>query len=159
MKIKRLLAFYIDLMAAVLFALLINGILSLLNVKVITPMVGILAIAWVICKDCLNGISIGKRFLGIQVIDIATNQVASPQQSVVRNLFYFLSIFDMLFMFTDSKNARLGDRIAHTEVVLRTIPLPKVKWSQVALSIGYVLCGVIVMEIFYYSRASAFGLL
>lgn len=159
MKIKRLLAFYIDLMMGIIFSQLFNVILFLLNVKVIISMIGILVFAWLICKDCFNGISIGKRFLGIQIIDTSTNRVASPQKCVVRNLFYFLSIFDLLFMFTNPMSARLGDRIAHTEVILRTKPLPKIEWSQVALSIGYVLIGVIVMEIFYYLRASAFGLL
>lgn len=62
-------------------------------------------------------------------------------------------------MFTNSKNLRFGDKVTHTEVVLRNKTLPKVAFSKVILSIGYVLLGLAIMEIIYYLRASTFGLL
>lgn len=159
MRNKRILAFIIDMMAAVAFSLLINSILCYFNVKFIVAMVAIIGWAVLIGKDCLNGMSVGKRFVGIQVIDTNSRQIASPQKCVIRNLFYFVGPIDILFMLTNSKGLRLGDKVVHTEVVLRNKSLPKVVFSKVILAIGYVLLGLVIMEIIYYFRASSFGLL
>lgn len=159
MRNKRLFAFIIDMIVAVAFSLLINSILCYFNVKFIVAMVAIIGWAVLIGKDCLNGMSIGKRFVGIQVIDTNSKQIASPQKCVIRNLFYFIGLIDIIFMFTNSKNLRLGDKVTHTEVVLRNKTLPKVAFSKVTLSIGYVLLGLAIVEIIYYLRASTFGLL
>ena len=58
-----------------------------------------------------------------------------------------------------SKNMRLGDRVAHTEVTLRDKTLQKVEFSKIVVAIGYVLVGLIIVEIILYFRASSFGLL
>lgn len=159
MRNKRIFAFIIDLMVAVAFSLLISSILCYFNVKFIVAMVAIIAWAVLIGKDCLNGMSIGKWYVGIQVIDANSKQIASPQKCIIRNLFYFIGLIDILFMFTNDKNLRLGDKVTHTEVMLRNKSLPKVAFSKVILSIGYVLLGLAIMEIIYYFRASSFGML
>lgn len=159
MRYKRMFAFILDLMIAAAFSLLISGILCFFNVKFIIAMVAIIAWAILIAKDCLNGMSIGKRCVGIQVIDANSKQIASPQKCIIRNLFYFIGFLDILFMFTNDKKLRLGEKVTHTEVMLRNKSLPKVAFSKVILSIGYVLLGLAIMEIFYYLRASSFGML
>jgi len=52
MKLKRLMAFYIDIAIAALLAVLVNGILLFCNIRVITPMIAILAWFALFCKDC-----------------------------------------------------------------------------------------------------------
>lgn len=156
---KRFFAFIVDIIMSAMFAILIYGVLSFFSVKIIIPMIAIIGWAALICKDCFNGVSVGKLLLGIQVVDSNTQQIVSPQKSIIRNLFYFLSFIDIAFAFTNSKERRLGDYIAHTEVVLRGKSLPKVNYSKSLLAVGYVLIGLIVMEVIYYLRASSLGLL
>lgn len=48
---------------------------------------GILGFALYFCKDIINGRSIAKRLLKLQVVDNTTGEVASPMQCFVRNLF------------------------------------------------------------------------
>lgn len=48
---------------------------------------GILGLALYFCKDIINGRSLAKRLLKLQVVDNTTGEVASPMQCFVRNLF------------------------------------------------------------------------
>ncbi|WP_378184276.1 RDD family protein [Aquimarina sp. SS2-1] len=68
-------------------------------------------------KDFLNGKSIGKRLLGIQVQNL-TDQKADEWKSSLRN---FLPIipFDLLFTFI-SPTQRIGDKIATTKIGIET---------------------------------------
>lgn len=142
-----------------MLAIFIYGVLSFFSVKMIIPMIAIIGWAALMCKDCFNGISVGKLLLGIQVVESNTQQIVSPQKSIIRNLFYFLSFIDIAFAFTNSKGHRLGDHVAHTEVLLRDKSLSKVSYSKSLLAVGSVLIGLIVMEVIYYLRASSLGLL
>lgn len=159
MKKERFLAFIIDAIIVTLFTILIYNILLYYHVKIITPMVCIIGWAILICKDCFNGVSIGKRIMGIQIIDIQTQQIASPQKCVIRNLFYFLSFIDVIVMFASSKNLRLGDLATHTKVTSLDSSLSKTKLSKAMFSIGIVFICLVIMEVIYYFRASSFGLL
>ncbi len=159
MKIKRFVAFIIDIIMVATLAIIVNVILSCLSVRVISPMIGLFAWAIIICKDSFDGMSIGKRLLGIQVVDSNKDRIASPIKCIIRNLFYFLSFIDLLVMFFHPKGMRLGDYVAHTEVNLRDRTLQKVKFYKIILAIGYVLIGLIIMEIVFYFRASSLGLL
>jgi uncharacterized RDD family membrane protein YckC len=68
------------------------------------------------CKDIVNGRSIAKRLLHLQVVDNKTGQVASPMQSFVRNLFCIIWPIEVpISLFNTSR--RLGDRVAGTRVV------------------------------------------
>ncbi len=42
------------------------------------------------CKDCINGRSIAKRILKLQVVDNSTGQVASPLKCFIRNMFIII---------------------------------------------------------------------
>lgn len=159
MKKERFLAFIIDAIIVTLFTILIYNILLYYHVKIITPMVCIIGWAILICKDCFNGVSIGKRIMGIQIVDIQTHQIASPQKCVIRNLFYFLSFIDVIVMFANSKNLRLGDLATHTKVTSLDSSLSKTKLSKAMFSIGIVFICLVIMEVIYYFRAASFGLL
>ncbi|RGN39412.1 RDD family protein [Bacteroides oleiciplenus] len=157
-RLKRFMAFFIDVVIAALLAILVNSILVLFNMRVITPMVAIFGWFILICKDCFRGASFGRRIIGIQVVDTDTRQIASPLKCVVRNLFYFLTFIEFIVMHYSSNGLRLGDYAAHTQVALYNKTLRSPKFLQSISAIGYVLIGLILFEIFFYCRASSLGL-
>src|ERR1017187_3332998 len=48
--------------------------------------IGTIGYAIYFCKDCINGRSIAKRIVKLQVVDNTTGQVASPIKCLIRNL-------------------------------------------------------------------------
>lgn len=159
MRLKRLLAYWIDLSLGVALALIIYGILVCFQVQVILPMICIIPFGFLMCKDCFNGASPGKHFTKIQVTDRKTGEIATPCKCVVRNLFYLWGIVDVLPLFFDSKNFRIGDFVAKTEVKKYDETLLNNGLQKSMIAIAYVILGMLVMEFIYYSRAKAFGLL
>lgn len=77
-----------------------------------------LAVAYLLLADGLpGGQSLGKRVLGIAVIDQRTNRPCTYGESFVRNLpLTLLGIIDWAFIF-GRKRQRLGDMMASTVVV------------------------------------------
>lgn len=59
--------------------------------------------------------SIGKRIMGLTILDGETGEKAKKSQCVIRNLFIFLYQFDLIFMLI--KGQSIGDKVAHTIVV------------------------------------------
>lgn len=84
--------------------------------------VGILAVgsgaAYYLFSDAMpNGQSLGKKLLGMSVIDERSYLNCNLYQSFMRNITTpFLSIFDWIFIFFGSRK-RLGDMIASTIVI------------------------------------------
>lgn len=84
--------------------------------------VGILAFgsaaAYYLFSDAMpNGQSVGKKLLGMSVIDECSNLNCNLYQSFMRNITTrILSIFDWIFIFFGSRK-RLGDLLASTIVV------------------------------------------
>jgi uncharacterized RDD family membrane protein YckC len=78
----------------------------------------ILALAYLLLADGLpGGQSVGKRALGIAVIDQRTKRACTYGESFVRNLpLTLLGIIDWAFIFGRTRQ-RLGDRLASTVVV------------------------------------------
>lgn len=75
-------------------------------------------LAYYLFSDALpNGQSVGKKLLGICVVDERSYLNCSLGQSFVRNITTpFLSIFDWIFIFFGSRK-RLGDMLANTIVI------------------------------------------
>lgn len=121
-------------------------------------MIAIFAWFALFCKDCFGGASVGRRIVGIQVVDANTGQIANPLKCVFRNLFYFLTFIECIAMYYSSNGLRIGDYASHTKVILYNKALQSPKLSQSILAIGYALIGLILFELFYYFRASSFGL-
>lgn len=84
--------------------------------------VGILAVgsaaAYYLFSDAMpNGQSVGKKLLGMSVIDERSHLNCNLYQSFMRNITTpILSIFDWIFIFFGSRK-RLGDMLASTVVV------------------------------------------
>jgi uncharacterized RDD family membrane protein YckC len=94
------------------------------------------------CKDCVNGRSIAKRILKLQVVDNLTEQVASPLKCFIRNIFIVIwPIEGIIALINPSR--RLGDRVAGTKLVVfdPTLDQQKVNIGQVLIPIviAYVL--------------------
>ena len=82
----------------------------------LTTILGLLAIAIYFCKDCVDGQSIAKRILKLQIVSNSTEQVASPIRCLVRNLFIILwPIEGIVALFNPSR--RIGDYVAGTKLV------------------------------------------
>ncbi|MFT0869192.1 RDD family protein [Pseudomonas sp. CAM1A] len=75
-------------------------------------------LAYYLLSDALpNGQSVGKKLLGICVVDERSYLNCTIAQSFVRNITTpFLSILDWIFIFFGSRK-RLGDMLAHTIVI------------------------------------------
>ncbi len=67
-------------------------------------------------KDAVNGQSPAKRILKFKVVDIKTNNIASPIKCLLRNLLYPFWIIEIPFVLINPER-KLGDLIAGTKVV------------------------------------------
>ena len=96
--------------------------------------IGMLGFAVYFCKDCINGRSIAKRILKLQIVNNSTGQVASPLKCLIRNLFIILWPIEAIVALTNTSR-RLGDRVAGTKLIVfdPTIEQPKVNIGQVLI--------------------------
>lgn len=86
-------------------------------------MIIVLVIAYYTFAEALTGMTLGKRLVGIRVVDEGGEHVGFGP-AVVRNVFRLIDGFlfylvGALFAFSSPKGQRLGDRAAHTLVVRR----------------------------------------
>jgi uncharacterized RDD family membrane protein YckC len=107
--------------------------------------IGLFGFALYFCKDCINGRSIAKRILKLQVVDNKTEQVASPLKCFVRNIFCIIWPVEVIVTLINP-NRRIGDQVAGTKVVFyepSIIEQPKVDIKALlvplALSFGLLL--------------------
>lgn len=94
-------------------------------------------IALYLCKDCVNGQSIAKRILKLQVTDNVTGQPASSIKCLVRNLSLILWPIEAVISLGNTSR-RLGDRIAGTKLVVfkKTSEQPKVRIGPALISVA-----------------------
>lgn len=155
MKSKRFAAFTVDIILAIMISMVVSWIIGyLFHIELSSQMTAALAWAIMFSKDCFNGMSVGKRIGDIQVIDSRTREIASPLKCIVRNLFYSLGFIDLIVMAFYSKELRLGDCVAHTEVIQRDRTLQNIHISKIMIAIGYVVIGLVIAEIIVYFHAS-----
>lgn len=96
-------------------------------------------------KDVLNGQSPAKRILKYKVIDIKTNEIASPMKCLIRNLILPVWIIEIPFVLINPEK-RLGDMIAGTKVVKNEIEIklkPEMKKVASALVLGMAYISII----------------
>lgn len=81
----------------------------------------IAAPVYLMFADGFHGAGIGKRLLGLRVIDIKSGKVISYKQSVSRVPYFFLtgSVIEGIYMVISGSNQSLSDRYAGTKVVLK----------------------------------------
>ena len=90
------------------------------------------------CKDIINGRSLAKRILKLQIVDNKTGQVATPLQSLVRNIFCIIWIIEVIVAMTNTSR-RLGDRVAGTKLIPYNPTL-----EQPGLTIGKILLPILI---------------
>ena len=123
MLIDHLAMTFISAFGAVLifgpFALAVY-LLKPLDLDIVFPIgvfLGSLVLSLYFNKDILHGQSVAKRQLGLQVVDLRTDHVATPVQCVLRNLTLLIWPLEVLVNYY-SPTRRIGDRIAGTQVAL-----------------------------------------
>jgi uncharacterized RDD family membrane protein YckC len=107
--------------------------------------IGLFGFALYFCKDCINGRSIAKRILKHQLVDHKTNQVASPLQCFIRNIFCAIWPVEVIVALINPER-RIGDWVAGTKVIYynpSVIEQPKVDIKKLfiplALAFGLLL--------------------
>jgi len=116
MIIKRLVAFILDL---VMIAMIMNVLLfatQTIDSPILLQLLSALIVTLLLCKDCINGQSVGKRIMKIHVVDEKSKTEISIIRSIVRNIFTIFWIVEVAVLFI-SKDKRIGDYIAKTEVI------------------------------------------
>lgn len=73
--------------------------------------------ALLFCKDCINGQSITKRIIKLQVVDNKTGAVATPMQCFIRNITLLILPLECLIALM-RPDRRIGDKIAGTKLVI-----------------------------------------
>ncbi len=88
------------------------------------------------CKDCINGQSIAKRILKLQLVDNSTGRVASPFKCLLRNLFIVLWPLEVIAAIINP-NRRIGDWVAGTKLEYydSSLEKPKVNVGKVAIAL------------------------
>ena len=83
-------------------------------------------LAYFLLKDTLyDGRSVGKKMMGLQVINSQTLTPCKMMESVTRNVSLMIPIFgliDGIMVFVDQDNLRFGDKWATTMVIERKEP-------------------------------------
>ncbi len=67
-----------------------------------------------------DGKSIGKRLLGIKVVDYNNGKPCTIKQSIIRNIAWYIPFFQIIEpikILTDQQNRRFGDEFANTVVI------------------------------------------
>lgn len=97
---------------------------------------GLIGFALYFCKDSINGRSIAKRALKLQVVENSSGKVASPIKCFVRNIFCILWPIEVIVTLA-SPSRRIGDMVAGTRVIPFNPELekPKINYGQIGLSI------------------------
>lgn len=117
---------------------------------------GLLGFAVYFCKDIINGRSIAKRILNLQLVNNSTGQVASPIRCFVRNILCIIWPIEVIVaMITPSR--RLGDRIAGTKLVIydSTKVQPKVNFGKALIPLAIAYGGLLLVMLPFQGVMSA----
>ena len=118
LKIKRIIAFIIDLLLIIGFVYLLMVILKAIFCSyMIDPIIVWLFFFLFFCKDCYNGASLGKRVMHIRIIDYKTLKAVSPAKSVIRDWLATMWPVECCLLLFNPKSLRIGDYVTQTRVV------------------------------------------
>jgi uncharacterized RDD family membrane protein YckC len=78
--------------------------------------IGLIGFALYFCKDSINGRSLGKRALKLQIVENSNGKVASPIRCFIRNIFCVIWPIEVIVTLA-SPSRRIGDMVAGTKVV------------------------------------------
>ena len=117
-RFRRFLAWWLDWIACLLIP---YGYLFLARLLGFTPRFSLIpavigCFAAFLCRDyLLGGRSIGKRILGLTVVDRQTGEAITDAKLVLRNLFLFIYPVDGGFLLFSGRS--LGERTTNTRVI------------------------------------------
>jgi len=125
-KLRRLLAWFIDwnligftvLLLVSLFAAVFQSRIADGSAAAMLTLAGIMLlypICFVLRDFIFGGRSLGKRILGLMVLDKLTGKPAGKGKCIIRNLFLFILQIDLIVMLITGRT--IGDHLAHTVVV------------------------------------------
>ena len=124
-KIRRVFAFLLDgfLSLFIVFAMIItvivilgsSGNIDLMTETLIEQILNKYSVLLLLRDFLFGGTSLGKRILGLRVVDITTHKKPPALKRILRCLFFIILPVDAITMFIEGRS--LGDRVANTIVV------------------------------------------
>lgn len=147
MILKRLIAFLIDLL---LIAIIVNMFFfatQTVKSQLLVQFLSAMMVTMLLCKDCINGKSAGKRIMKIEIANEKEGEKVSAVSCVVRNIFVVLWIIEILVLFI-SKEKRIGDYVAKTKVVSNS-KVEKIKLDKNTL-LTVLLCFCIIFLFMFF---------
>ena len=147
MILKRLIAFLIDLL---LIAIIVNMFFfatQTVKSQLLVQFLSAMMVTMLLCKDCINGKSAGKKIMKIEIANEKEGEKVSAVSCVVRNIFVVLWIIEILVLFI-SKEKRIGDYVAKTKVVSNS-KVEKIKLDKNAL-LTILLCFCIIFLFMFF---------
>lgn len=114
---KRIEAFAIDIIVSFIASSLFLVISVVLANSMLWMSIALALIYSILfCKDVNDGMSIGKRKVGLRVLSEKSESVPSTIRLILRNIFYILWPIELVLLFCNS-GKRLGDLVMQTKVV------------------------------------------
>ena len=124
-KTRRVFAFLLDgfLSLFIVFAMIItvivilgsSGNIDLMTETLIEQILNKYSVLLLLRDFLFGGTSLGKRILGLRVVDITTHKKPPALKRILRCLFFIILPIDAITMFIEGRS--LGDRVANTIVV------------------------------------------
>lgn len=165
-RFRRLMAWILDWSAVMLLPLSIVALLA--QPYRMPPFLYFLFVAFgsigcfacFLCRDwLLGGRSIGKRLLGLSVVDRQTGTPVTGGKLVLRNLFFFVYPVDGGFLLFSGRS--LGEWATETAVVRSRVrcpirPKPFLIVAAIVLAISLPLCGVISLVLGYVQSTESY---
>lgn len=104
-----------------------------------------------LCKDVIQGRSIGKRVTNTQVVDTKTGLAATPLQTLIRNITCAIWPVEVIITLFNPER-RIGDRIAGTRIALYDPNIDPGRKSNIrqiviALSLAYMVIATIALSL------------
>lgn len=126
---KRIIAYLIDHFLVVLLVFLTVVPLVIIERKfglrewfmmVVTFVDSVGGAAYLFFKDAWDGRGVGKRVMGLQVVDFHTNAPVNWKIAALRYLMLrLLSLVEIIFIFVQPNHRGIGDWLGHSIVVKR----------------------------------------
>lgn len=157
MRTKRFIALFIDIFIIAFLCQFIRFIFYIMGLRLMIAFN--IALGWILllCKDCYNGMSIGKRKTNIQVFDSRTMKVASPTKCVLRNCFLIFYLIEVLVTLCSTSGLRIGDYVVQTKVSERNTSPTKVNIHKFILTVSTVTIIFAILYIISYTNAHRLG--